>query len=152
MRLADLKNGQVGIIIRVRGRGSFKKRIIDMGFIKGKPVRVIKNAPLRDPIEYKLMDYNVSLRRSEAQLIDVLTQETIQQKAAVPVAGSEARTVQKKRFRNRKRNFDSDGISATQPKTDAGDTSESRRGPGRAGPYGLFVKGFDCSRTLCWSS
>lgn len=71
--LAELKNGEVGTIIKIRGKGSFRKRITEMGFIKGKKVTVIKNAPLKDPVEYKLMDYNISLRRSEASLIDVLT-------------------------------------------------------------------------------
>ncbi|TFH38250.1 MAG: ferrous iron transport protein B, partial [Chrysiogenales bacterium] len=64
-------NGQKGIITRVRGRGQFRKRIIEMGFIRGKTVTVIKNAPLKDPVEYRLMGYNVSLRRSEAAMIDV---------------------------------------------------------------------------------
>ena len=71
--LAELKNGEEGTILRVRGTGSFRKRITEMGFIKGKKVTVIKNAPLKDPVEYKLMDYNISLRRSEASLIDVYT-------------------------------------------------------------------------------
>ena len=71
MKLSDLHNGQQGIITRVRGRGQFRKRITEMGFIRGKTVTVIKNAPLKDPIEYRLMGYNISLRRSEAALIDV---------------------------------------------------------------------------------
>jgi ferrous iron transport protein B len=71
MKLADLKNGQKGTITGVRGRGQFRKRITEMGFVRGKTVTVIKNAPMRDPIEYKLMDYNISLRRKEAALIDV---------------------------------------------------------------------------------
>ncbi|MCP4136215.1 MAG: ferrous iron transport protein B [bacterium] len=75
MNLADLKTDEKGIITKVRGRGAFRKRIIEMGFIKGKEVTVIKNAPLKDPIEYKIMDYNVSLRKSEARMIDVLTPE-----------------------------------------------------------------------------
>ena len=69
--LADLKTGQEGIILRVKGRGAFRKRIIEMGFVRGKKVVVVKNAPLKDPIEYKIMDYYVSLRRSEAMLIEV---------------------------------------------------------------------------------
>ncbi|MBN2079815.1 MAG: ferrous iron transport protein B [Spirochaetes bacterium] len=71
MKLSDLHNGQQGIITRVRGRGQFRKRITEMGFIRGKTITVIKNAPLKDPIEYRLMGYNISLRRSEAALIDV---------------------------------------------------------------------------------
>jgi ferrous iron transport protein B len=73
MTLADLKEGEKGIITKVKGRGAFRKRIIEMGFIVGKQVIVVKHAPLRDPIEYNILGYAVSLRKSEAQLIDVLT-------------------------------------------------------------------------------
>ncbi len=75
MRLSDLKNGEEGVVSKVVGHGSFRKRIIEMGFIKGKTVKVIKNAPLKDPIEYKILDYEVSLRRSEANMIEVVTPE-----------------------------------------------------------------------------
>lgn len=57
------------------GRGAFRKRIIEMGFVKGKEVQVNFSAPLKDPIVYKIMDYEVSLRRSEARLIEVITEE-----------------------------------------------------------------------------
>lgn len=69
--LADLREGEKGIITKVKGRGAFRKRIIEMGFIVGKQVIVIKNAPLRDPIEYNILGYEVSLRRAEARLIEV---------------------------------------------------------------------------------
>lgn len=72
MTLAELNNGDRAIITKVRGRGAFRKRIMEMGFVRGKEVEVIKSAPLRDPIEYKIMGYNVSLRRNEARLIDVV--------------------------------------------------------------------------------
>ncbi|NDW09113.1 ferrous iron transport protein B [Dysgonomonas sp. 520] len=71
MNLSDLKTGEIGIITKVNGSGAFRKRILEMGFIKGKAVKVILNAPLKDPIKYKIMDYEVSLRRSESQLIEV---------------------------------------------------------------------------------
>ncbi|PLX13268.1 MAG: ferrous iron transport protein B, partial [Marinilabiliales bacterium] len=71
MTLAELKSGEKAIISKVRGRGAFRKRIIEMGFVVGKQVIVIKNAPLKDPIEYNIMGYEVSLRRSEANLIEV---------------------------------------------------------------------------------
>ena len=61
--------------MRVHGHGSFRKRLIEMGFIKGKEVRVILNAPLKDPIEYEIIGYKVSLRREEARLIEVVTEE-----------------------------------------------------------------------------
>lgn len=72
--LSDLKQGETGIITKVRGRGAFRKRITEMGFIKGKEVTVIKAAPLQDPIEYKIMGYNISLRQSETCLIEVIRQ------------------------------------------------------------------------------
>ena len=85
MLLADLKTGGEGIIIKVKGRGAFRKRIIEMGFIPGKKITVIKNAPLQDPIEYKIMDYYVTLRRSEAKLVeidaDAIEDEELQEQA-----------------------------------------------------------------------
>ena len=75
MRLSDLKNNECGIITKVRGRGAFRRRITEMGFIRGKKVTVIKNAPLKDPIEYNLLGYNISLRRNEASLIEVVSPE-----------------------------------------------------------------------------
>jgi len=73
MTLNDLHTGESGIITRIRGRGAFRRRIMEMGFIRGKPVTVIKSAPLKDPVEYRIMDSNVSLRRSEANQIEVVT-------------------------------------------------------------------------------
>ena len=75
MRLADLKTGEKGIIIKVVGHGSFRKRIIEMGFIKGKEVEVLLNAPLQDPVKYRVMGYEVSLRRNEAKMIQIVTEE-----------------------------------------------------------------------------
>ena len=75
MRLSDLQTGQTGIILKVLGHGAFRKRILEMGFIRGKSVTVLLNAPLKDPIKYKIMDYEVSLRRSEASMIEVITEE-----------------------------------------------------------------------------
>ncbi len=72
MLLSDLGTGEKGVIVRVNGSGAFRKRILEMGFIKGKKIKVVLNAPLKDPIKYKIMDYEVSLRRSEAALIEVV--------------------------------------------------------------------------------
>jgi ferrous iron transport protein B len=72
MTLNDLNAGETAIIQKVRGRGAFRKRIIEMGFISGKEINVLKKAPLQDPIEYTIMGYNVSLRGSEAAMIDVI--------------------------------------------------------------------------------
>ncbi len=78
MTLADLKTGEKAIITKVRGRGAFRKRIIEMGFVVGKQVIVVKNAPLKDPVEYNIMGYEVSLRRSEAALIEVTKDMTFE--------------------------------------------------------------------------
>lgn len=72
MTLFDLKQGAKGVIVKVRGRGAFRKRIMEMGFVVGKEVIVGKKAPLKNPVEYSIMGYNVSLRNSEAQLIEVI--------------------------------------------------------------------------------
>ena len=74
MRLSELRTGEKGVIVKVMGRGAFRKRIIEMGFIRGKMVDVIQNAPLKDPIHYKVMGYDVSLRRSDAALIEVVSE------------------------------------------------------------------------------
>ncbi len=81
MKLSKLTDNQEGIIIKVAGYGAFRKRITEMGFVKGQKVTVIKNAPLKDPVEYEIMGYQISLRRSEAELIEVITiEEAAQQK------------------------------------------------------------------------
>ena len=74
MKLSELRSGEIGTIVKVSGHGGFRKRIIEMGFIKGKAVEVLLNAPLQDPVKYKIMGYEVSLRRSEAEQIDVVLQ------------------------------------------------------------------------------
>ena len=70
--LFDLREGEHGIITKVRGRGAFRKRITEMGFVRGKDVCVVKSAPLLDPLEYKILGYNVSLRQTEARLIEII--------------------------------------------------------------------------------
>ncbi len=71
MKLSELKTGERAYIVKVSGHGGFRKRIIEMGFIKGQPVEALLNAPLQDPVKYKLMGYEVSLRHEEAKLIEV---------------------------------------------------------------------------------
>ncbi|MCH5245279.1 MAG: ferrous iron transport protein B [Muribaculaceae bacterium] len=72
MRLSELNPGQTGVVVKILGHGAFRKRMIEMGFIKGRVVDVVLDAPLHDPIKYKLMDYEVSLRRSEAALVEIV--------------------------------------------------------------------------------
>ena len=79
MRLSELKTGERGVIVKVIGHGGFRKRIVEMGFIKGKIVDVLQNAPLQDPVKYKVMGYEISLRRSEASMIEVISVEEARQ-------------------------------------------------------------------------
>ena len=74
MKLSELKTGERGVVVKVYGHGGFRKRIIEMGFVKGSKVKVILNAPLRDPIEYEIIGYKVSLRREEAAKIEVISE------------------------------------------------------------------------------
>ena len=73
MKLSELKTGQQGVIVKVTGHGGFRKRIIEMGFVKGQQVEVLQNAPLQDPVKYKVMGYEVSLRHQEAEMIEVVS-------------------------------------------------------------------------------
>jgi ferrous iron transport protein B len=73
--LSDLQNGESGVITKVRGHGSFRKRINEMGFVTGTTVTPIKKAPLQDPVEYELMGYRVLLRGTEAQQIEIVSEE-----------------------------------------------------------------------------
>ncbi len=73
MTLSDLESGQQAVITKVKGRGAFRKRINEMGFTRGRVITRIKNAPLNDPIEFKLMYFNISLRKSEAEQIQVVS-------------------------------------------------------------------------------
>ncbi len=91
MFLFDLKEGESGIITRVRGRGAFRKRIVEMGFIGGKKVTMIKRAPLGDPVEYNIMGYLVSLRKSESAMIEIVqATEGVQEPLADRFISSEA--------------------------------------------------------------
>ena len=74
MKLSELNTGERGVIVKVYGHGSFRKRIIEMGFVRGSKVKVILNAPLRDPIEYEIIGYKISLRREEADKIEVISE------------------------------------------------------------------------------
>lgn len=75
MRLSELKTGEKGVIVKVLGHGGFRKRIVEMGFVKGKTVEVLLNAPLRDPVKYQIMGYEISLRHQEAEMIEVISEE-----------------------------------------------------------------------------
>lgn len=71
MLLSELKTGQEGVIVKILGHGAFRKRVMEMGFVRGRHIKVLLHAPMRDPIKYEVMGYDISLRRSEADLIEV---------------------------------------------------------------------------------
>lgn len=86
-KLSELKTGEHGTIVKILGHGAFRKRVIEMGFVRGHNVKVLLNAPLKDPIKYKILDYEISLRRSEADLIEVVKEnEYIQKEKQFPSA------------------------------------------------------------------
>ena len=93
MRLSELKTGERAVIVKVNGHGGFRKRIIEMGFVRGNKVKVILNAPLRDPIEYEIIGYKISLRRAEAAKIEVISEseakELLSKRESVPALESE---------------------------------------------------------------
>ena len=82
MKLSELQTGQVAVIAKVGGHGGFRKRIVEMGFIKGKKIKVVLNAPLKDPIEYELMGYKISLRREEAALVSVISEDEVERSSS----------------------------------------------------------------------
>ncbi len=86
MRLSDLTTGQSAVIVKILGHGAFRKRVMEMGFVKGHTITAVLAAPLRDPVKYSIMGYEVSLRRAEASMIEVMPLE----EAAIPGAGSAA--------------------------------------------------------------
>lgn len=88
MHLSDVKTGELCVITKVLGHGGFRKRILEIGFVRGKTVKVIKNAPMQDPIEYAILGYHVSLRRSEAMLIEVVPMSEKQDREAVSFRGT----------------------------------------------------------------
>lgn len=78
MRLLD--NEKIGTtvrVVKVHGTGAFRQRLLEMGFVKGAEVTVLKNAPLRDPVEYKILGSHISLRHSEAAQVEVCSLDDI---------------------------------------------------------------------------
>ena len=75
MKLTELKNGETAVIVRLSGHGGFRKRIMEMGFVRGEKVTSVLDSPMHDPGKYNIMGYDVSLRRNEASMIEVLPEE-----------------------------------------------------------------------------
>ena len=84
MKLSEIKNGESAIITRVSGHGGFRKRLMEMGFVRGQKVESIQNSPLNDPIKYRIMGYDISLRRLEAEMISVLYESEINKELELP--------------------------------------------------------------------
>ena len=81
MNLDEIEIDNKCVITKIKGRGTFRKRIMEMGFVRGKTVHVVKQAPLNDPVEYEILGYHVSLRKSEAAMIEVIPLEHIKDEA-----------------------------------------------------------------------
>ena len=82
MLLSELQTGERGVVVRVAGHGAFRKRIIEMGFIKGVTVEAVLNAPLKDPIKYRIMNFEVSLRRSDATKVEIVSEAEAEREIA----------------------------------------------------------------------
>ena len=114
MRLSELKTGESGTIVKVMGHGGFRRRIMEMGFVRGQRVEVLLNAPLKDPIEYKIMGYDISLRRSEADMVEVLTDSEVHEYLA---GGGDQR---RHRHEPVGKPEQDEELRATEPEPDAG--------------------------------
>ena len=88
MRLSELNTGDIAVVVKILGHGAFRKRVMEMGFVKGRPVRVLLHAPLRDPIKYGVMNYEVSLRTAEAHMIEVVKVDDPEQIERLESAGT----------------------------------------------------------------
>ena len=89
MRLSELQTGESAVVVKIVGHGGFRRRIMEMGFVRGSRVSVVLNAPLKDPIEYKILDYNISLRRAEAEMIVVINEEDAKKRLQKEMGGVE---------------------------------------------------------------
>ena len=99
--LSDLQKGEPGVITKVLGHGSFRKRINEMGFVAGTTVTPIKKAPLQDPVEYELMGYRVLLRGTEARQIEVVSEEEAKQMAETVFEGTLVSDILKRSVREK---------------------------------------------------
>ena len=72
MTLDELKTGESAIISKIRGYGAFRKRVTEMGFIRGRRIDAVQAAPTHDPVRYTIMGYEVLLRRAEAKYIEII--------------------------------------------------------------------------------
>lgn len=71
LTLRDVKIGETATVVKLHGEGAIKRRIMDMGITKGVVIKVVKVAPLGDPLEINVRGYELSLRKADADLIEV---------------------------------------------------------------------------------
>ena len=71
LTLRDVKIGETVTVVKLYGEGAIKRRIMEMGITKGVVIKVVKVAPLGDPLEINVRGYELSLRKADADLIEV---------------------------------------------------------------------------------
>ncbi len=71
MKLSELREGEAGVVVEVIGDSEVRRKLLDMGIVKGAEIKMVRNAPLKDPIEFELKGYYLSLRRKEAENVIV---------------------------------------------------------------------------------
>ncbi len=76
LSLSELEPGQKGVVIQIKGSGETRRRIMDMGIVRGSKIIMIRRAPLGDPLEFEIRDYNLTLRKREAKSIYVSLEES----------------------------------------------------------------------------
>lgn len=74
-RLSELKPGEKGVVTRVGGSGIIRRRLLDMGIVKGVEIEMVRKAPLGDPLEFLVKGYNLSLRKEESDQVYVMPVE-----------------------------------------------------------------------------
>jgi len=74
-RLSELEPGEQGVVVRIEGSSITRRRIMDMGIVRGAEIRVVRRAPLGDPVEFEIRDYNLSLRRRDAENVYIELEE-----------------------------------------------------------------------------
>lgn len=70
--LKDLKVGSTATVVKLHGEGAVKRRIMDMGVTRGIDLHIVKVAPLGDPIEVRVRGYELSIRKGDAEMIEVV--------------------------------------------------------------------------------
>ncbi len=70
-KLSELEPGEKGTIVKVQGSGALRRRLLDMGLIRGTEIEMVRKSPLGDPLEFLVKGYNLSLRKKECENVYV---------------------------------------------------------------------------------